>query len=272
MDSLSADPVIPLSWFAVGLIAFFANYLKGVIGTGTGTVMMATSTLFIEPKLAVVVISYISVFSSLMMIRIPAAPLKEAFWAPLTLAIGIGAAIGAMALKYVPADVFKTFLGLAFLFGAFWFAMKRRGALDFASPPEKARGADLAVAAGSGFLGGFVGVNAAPLVMYFGSFLDKQHMRRLFVLIFTGSTITQTATFLLNGMLTREAVDAIYSRLSGNGWHGAESSSGSANPRTRGDCHPSNRRSMPTVSRRLCSSAARRMTMQRSRVVKERVC
>lgn len=206
MNILPLDITTLTTWLIVAAITFFANYLKGVIGTGTGTVMMALSTFVIDPKLAVVVIAYISVFSSLMMIRLPSVALKQAFWVPIMLVIGLGAGAGAMALKYVPADIFKTILGIAFLLGAFWFGFKRRAVRDFAPAPDRARPADLAVAAGSGFMGGFVGVNAAPLVIYFGSFLDKQQMRRLFVLIFTGSTITQTATFLGNGMLTREAV------------------------------------------------------------------
>ena len=195
-----------LPYLILALIALMANYLKGVIGTGTGTVMMATSTLIIDPKLAVVVISYISIFSSLAMIRLKSVQLAPTYWAPIALAIAVGSVFGAMALKYVPSDVFKTILGVVFFFAALWFGWKRRLATQFPPPPQSPVPTDLAVATGSGFLGGFVGINASPLVMYFGSRLDKLHMRRLFVLIFTASTTVQTATYIANGMMTREAV------------------------------------------------------------------
>ncbi len=195
-----------LPYLILALLTLGANYLKGVMGTGTGTVMMATSTLIIDPKLAVVVISYISVFSSIAMLRMKSVSLPVSYWVPIAGAIAVGAAFGAMALKYVPADVFKSVRGVVFLVLALWFGWKRHRVTDFPPPPAVAQGGDLAVAAGSGFLGGFVGMNASPLVMYFGSRLDKQHMRRLFVLIFAASTTVQTATYLLNGMMTREAV------------------------------------------------------------------
>ena len=195
-----------LPYIALACIALVANYLKGVIGTGTGTVMMATSTLIIDPKLAVVVISYISIFSSLAMIRLKSVQLADTYWVPIACAIAVGSVFGAMALKYVPSDVFKTVLGVVFFFAALWFGWKRHKVAQFPPPPTLPKGNDLAVACGSGFLGGFVGINASPLVMWFGSRLDKQHMRRLFVLIFTASTTVQTATYLINGMLTREAV------------------------------------------------------------------
>lgn len=195
-----------LPYILLALVTLGGNYLKGVIGTGTGTVMMALSTLFIDPKLAVVVISFISIFSSLAMIRMKSVQLADTYWAPIAAAIACGSVFGAMALKYVPADIFKTVLGVVFFFAALWFGWKRRRIADFPPPPALPAGGDLAVACGSGFMGGFVGMNASPLVMWFGSRLDKQHMRRLFVLIFTVSTTVQSATYLINGMMTREAV------------------------------------------------------------------
>ena len=65
---------------------------------------------------------------------------------------------------------------------------------------------DLGVGALAGFCGGFIGINAPPLVLHFGRHLDKRYLRRLLVLIFIPAAMAQTATFALNGMLSRRVL------------------------------------------------------------------
>jgi uncharacterized membrane protein YfcA len=65
---------------------------------------------------------------------------------------------------------------------------------------------DLGVGALAGFCGGFIGINAPPMVLHFGRYLDKRYLRRLLVLIFIPAAVAQTTTFALNGMLTRRVL------------------------------------------------------------------
>ena len=58
----------------------------------------------------------------------------------------------------------------------------------------------------AGFCGGFVGINAPPLVLYFSRCLDKRHLRRLLVLIFIPAAVAQTGTFVVNGLFDRQVL------------------------------------------------------------------
>ncbi len=63
---------------------------------------------------------------------------------------------------------------------------------------------DLGVGAFAGFCGGFIGINAPPLVLHFSRNLDKRLLRRLLVLIFIPAAMAQTATFMANGLFDRQ--------------------------------------------------------------------
>ena len=58
----------------------------------------------------------------------------------------------------------------------------------------------------AGFCGGFIGINAPPLVTHFGSILSKSHLRKLLVFIFIPAAFAQTATFAFTGLLTIEII------------------------------------------------------------------
>ncbi len=63
---------------------------------------------------------------------------------------------------------------------------------------------DLGIGSIAGFLGGFIGINAPPLVLHFSRALDKRRLRRLLVLIFIPGALAQTTTFIANGLFDRQ--------------------------------------------------------------------
>jgi len=188
--------LIPL----VGLTAFF---LKGVTGTGTTTVIVALGSLIVEPKLTIVLASFINIFGGLSMVRVDPVRLAGRYWVPIALFMIAGSVLGAMALRHIPNRQFQLILGSAFLLTALWFIFRAAQPRDATTQPTQADGMDLGVGAFAGFCGGFIGINAPPLVLHFSRFLDKRHLRRLLVLIFIPAAAAQTATFAVNGMLTR---------------------------------------------------------------------
>lgn len=112
----------------------------------------------------------------------------------------LGSVLGAIALKHIPNQHFQLILGVAFLLTALWFLFRVPKARDNSHPPVKANAADLGVGTLAGFCGGFIGINAPPLILYFSRYLNKRYLRRLLVLIFIPAAAAQTATFAINGL------------------------------------------------------------------------
>jgi uncharacterized protein len=175
-----------------------------VTGTGTTTVIVALCSLIIDPKLTVVLASFVNIFGGLSMVRVDPLPLTTRYWIPISAFMVCGSVIGAATLKVIPNAQFQLVLGSVFLLTAMWFLLRVPGPRDHLHPPAKANPMDLMVGTVAGFCGGFVGINAPPLVLHFSRFLDKRYLRRLLVLIFIPAAIAQTATFLTNGLFDKQ--------------------------------------------------------------------
>jgi uncharacterized membrane protein YfcA len=183
------------------MLAFF---LKGVTGTGTTTVIVAFCSLIIEPKLTIVLASFINIFGGLSMVRIDPLHLAPRYWIPIAILMMAGSVLGAIALKHIPNHQFQLILGVAFLMTALWFLFRVPQPRDKPRPPASAKAMDLGVGTFAGFCGGFIGINAPPLILYFSRHLDKRYLRRLLVLIFIPAAMAQTATFIVNGLFDRQ--------------------------------------------------------------------
>jgi len=153
-----------------------------------------------------VLASFINIFGGLSMVPVDPVRLERRFWIPIAILMITGSVLGAIALKFIPNRQFQLILGAAFLLTALWFVIKTPGVRQASTQPEKATGADLGVGAFAGFCGGFIGINAPPLVLHFSRYLDKRYLRRLLVLIFIPAAVAQTATFAATGMLTRQVL------------------------------------------------------------------
>ena len=165
--------------------------------------IVALGSLFIDPKMAIVLASFINIFGGMSMVRVDPVKLAGRYWIPIALSMVAGSISGAAALKHIPASQFQLILGGAFLLTALWFLLRVPGPHEKTRLPTRAGAVDLNVGALAGFCGGFIGINAPPLVFHFSRHLDKRCLRRLLVLIFIPAAMAQTATFAFNGMLTK---------------------------------------------------------------------
>jgi len=191
--------------FFVAAISLLAFFVKGITGTGTSTVIVALCSLILPAKTAVILASFINIFGGLSMLKIDPIPLPKRFWQSIALMMVIGSFVGAATLRAVPTEQFSKVIGLTFLIVGVWlFFRKPRVASAENGVPNNASVGDMTVGCVSGFLGGFVGINAPPLIVHFGRFLDKAQLRRLLVLIFIPAAIAQTGTFAATGMLTSD--------------------------------------------------------------------
>lgn len=189
-----------------GFIALVAFFLKGVTGTGTTTVIVAMGSLFIDPKLTVVLASFINIFGGLSMVRVDPIPLSRRYWVPISALMTAGSVIGAIALSIIPNRPFQLILGVAFLMTALWFLLLVPQPRKNRKTPVNADTMDLGIGAFAGFCGGFIGINAPPLVLHFSRNLDKRRLRRLLVLIFIPAAMAQTLTFAANGLLDQQVL------------------------------------------------------------------
>ena len=176
------------------------------MGVGTNTVMIALSSFLIAPKLTIVLTSFVSIFGGIGMLRLDKGALERPYWIPITTTMLLGGVCGAIALNYIDITVFQILLGSAFLIVSFSMLIEKKTSATRLKPPKKAKFIDVSVGWFSGFLNGFIGLSAVPLIAYFGKILNKKHLRRLLVLIYLPVSIAQTLTFALNGMLSLEII------------------------------------------------------------------
>lgn len=195
-----------MDYLLISLVALVAFFLKGVTGTGTTTVIVALGSLFIDPKLTVVLASFINIFGGLSMVRVDPLPLPRRYWMPISMLMVAGSVAGAIALDVIPNQQFQLVLGGAFLLTALWFLFRGPAPQESREPPTTAGGMDLGVGTIAGFCGGFIGINAPPLVLHFSRNLDKRRLRRLLVVIFIPAAMAQTATFVANGLFDRQVM------------------------------------------------------------------
>jgi uncharacterized membrane protein YfcA len=167
---------------------------------------VALCSFIIEPKLTVVLAAFINIFGGLSMIWIDPVPLAKRYWIPISGLMVGGSVAGATALKIIPNQQFQLVLGLVFLLTAMWFLFQVPGPRSQSQRPANATAMDLGVGVLAGFCGGFIGINAPPLVLHFSRFLDRRHLRRLLVLIFIPAAMAQTATFFINGLLDQQVL------------------------------------------------------------------
>ena len=194
-----------MEYLAIAAIGFIAFFLKGMTGTGTTTAIVGLSILIIDPKAAIVLASFVNIWGGLYMLRQDTTKLALKYWFPIAAAMMLGSILGAYALKMIDSSIFNIVLGITFVLIALFF-LKPTQRMQPTITPITASPLDNIIGAIAGFCGGFIGINAPVLVGYFGQALNKQYLRRLLVIIFIPAAIAQTATFAVNGLLTKQII------------------------------------------------------------------
>lgn len=194
-----------MEYLIIATIGFIAFFLKGMTGTGTTTVIVGLSIFTIDPKMAIVLSSFVNIFGGLYMLRQDTTKLAKKYWIPIATAMVLGSIVGAQTLKIIDSSTFNTILGIAFILIALSF-IKPKQRTNAKIIPIKTSPLDAIAGVIGGFFGGFIGANAPILIGYFGHFLDKQHLRRLLVIIFIPAATAQTLTFAANGLLTKQII------------------------------------------------------------------
>ncbi len=183
------------------LTGFLSALVKGITGTGLGTVVVSLSTLALDAKDAVVLSSILSLFAGLIMYKSDDISLSRAYTLPVVFSVLAGTAIGAGMLKVLDKRLFEILLGTVFILMSLWFVtggLKPRGD---GKPPERADGRDIAVSMGAGACTGLVGISLPLLFWHFGSRLSRAYLRRMVVIIFIPGAFIQVLSYTAAGLL-----------------------------------------------------------------------
>ena len=188
----------------VVLTSLAAFFIKGITGIGVTTMVVGFGSFFLEPKITIILSSFITIFGNLAMLKIDPVSLKRQYWLSIAIMMIIGSIIGAYILTIIDAVVFRKILGVTFFLASLSFFVSKPSVKTQAATPERASSADFLFGWIGGFCGGFVGVNAPPLIYHFGKALNKSQLRRLLVIILLPAGVAQTATFAYTGVLTKQ--------------------------------------------------------------------
>lgn len=188
---------------AAVLIAFMAAFIKGVGGTGIGTMVVSLASLVIGVKDAVVLSALLSLYGGIGMFRSGTVSIRPPYFIGICACVVSGTATGSQLLKIAQVPVVECFLAamLVLVGSIFLFDIQRfRIATLLDSPPDRPSPLDCAM----GLLTGVVGISLPVLLFHFGSYLSKQALRHLILLLFIPSAVVQVLTFTGNELMSQK--------------------------------------------------------------------
>lgn len=186
----------------LGILALFANVVKGLTGFGPAIVFVSIGSLFYDPVEIIVLASLLDVVGGAYLVSLnPDFLENRQYWIPIGLLMVTGAVIGSYMLSVLPTSLFEYLFGGAIILISLWF-LSGKSELDKDSEGSHDLGiVDGFVGVFSGFCGGFVGMGGPPLVAYLGNKFDKELFRAIIVPVFLMSTSSRVLSYGYLGMI-----------------------------------------------------------------------
>ncbi len=184
-------------------LIFLAYFLKATAGFGSMIVMLAVGSLIIGPVPALLLTAFLDVVGGLALLKIDSTKDSKRLWVPLSLAMLIGVALGALLLKLVALPKLQYVLGVTLLVVGLWLILFKRPNTDLPSQamPATHSTKDLIVCFVSGTSGGLTGISAPPVLYYFANRFGKEALRRILTRIFLVESLTRITTYSLFGVM-----------------------------------------------------------------------
>jgi hypothetical protein len=200
---------MPFELLVITAVALLAYMIKGATGFGASITLVALGALVLGVTEVVLAATMLDICSGLLMLRITSAKDVRGFWLPLVGSVAVGSVVGAVLLTFASAESLGLTVGVLVTGLGLWFVAGRPGLGKEAlkgEVPERANWKAHAVAAFSGFTGGFVGMSGPPLVFYLGSWMDKHSFRRVLVPLLLAAAVARFVPYAASGLLTREVL------------------------------------------------------------------
>lgn len=141
------------------------------------------------------------------MIRVGSVSIKSNYFVVVCTSLISGTVIGAQLLKSIPVQIVETGMsGMLVIVGTIFIFNINRGHLNrlLKTPPKNPSILDIIMGFLSGLTTGLIGISLPILLFYFGSYLSKDALRHLIILLFIPSAFVQVITFGVNGLLSQE--------------------------------------------------------------------
>ena len=197
-----------ISWQIAGIagITFSAAFLKGITGTGLGTIIVSFLSLIVGVKQAVVLTALLSLYAGLRMVKSGPVSFKTLYFGLICSSLIVGTVIGAVLLKFTPVRVIELIMGLMLIIVGTMFTFNLNRVMPgrlLESVPLYPSGMDLLMGFLCGLLTGMIGISLPVLLYHYGRYLSKSVLRHLIVLLFIPSAFIQVVTFAVNGLLSQ---------------------------------------------------------------------
>ncbi|MGR3219716.1 MAG: sulfite exporter TauE/SafE family protein [Candidatus Anammoxibacter sp.] len=202
----------------VALVAFLAYLLKAMTGFGPAIVFISLGSLFIAPHPAVATSSILDIIAGLILLKIDWKKGSYSFGVPLVIAIVVGTAIGALFLKSIPPESFRTMLSVVIFILGIWFIAGRKSTKEANLQdklPAKCKKIDTCLTFIGGICGGFFGISGPPIIWNFGRQYAKKAFRQVLIPIFIVAAITRVAMYSATGMIDRQVLTYVAVALPG---------------------------------------------------------
>jgi uncharacterized protein len=201
-----------LAFAAISLLAYA---VKAATGFGPAIVVVSLGSLLVGPFHAVVLAAFLDVLGGLGVMRSDRGQRARVRWRGLAATMCVGAIAGGLLLPVVPTTWLRAIVGLGVLAFGLWMLLAPLGRRvppeprpASAPPPVRSRSvaADHGVAAVAGVSGGLLGLGGPPLIMYFGSRLEKADFRALLVPVLLAAALVRVATYGVTGQVSAQVL------------------------------------------------------------------
>jgi len=182
----------------IGLIIFFAYFIRSLTGFGSALICVPLLALWLDLKFVIPLVSLFEVGISLLLIKSVYGQISRQTVLPMIIGAVIGVILGSTILTALADEALKKGLGLIIIL----FALNLlRGGSQQAKPASPYWGG-LAGGLG-GLLGGLFGTSGPPYVMYLSYRLsDKTVLRASLIGLFTVEQIWRAGVFAAGGLVS----------------------------------------------------------------------
>ena len=178
-------------------VVLFAGFIQGLVGFGSGLIMVPILVLFLEPKVLVPLV----LLHGLIMNGVLSVSSKRSIqpWkiAPILVAALLGIPAGALLLMFLPANLLKIFIGVVIvMFGIFFLSGR-------SIPVKNETRTSFVVGLISGLLNGSISMSGPPVILFFSNQkVRKGNFRANLVFYFFLLNIFTMLVFFFLGLIT----------------------------------------------------------------------
>jgi len=194
------------SFMFIGLIIFFAFFIRSLTGFGSSLISIPLLALWLDLKFTIPFVTLFEVGISLLLIKSVWRKISWSMVGPMIVGAIVGVALGSALLNLLADAALKKILGGVIIL----VALNLLRGVDQTTSPLSAYWGGLAGGLG-GFLGGMFGASGPPYVAYLSFQLkDKAVLRASLIGLFTVEQTWRAGVFTMGGLITKDMLELAF--------------------------------------------------------------